>query len=298
MNIYTRVLKDKTAETTLTALKDIFNNDLKTFPEKFETDQGGEFNAKICQKYYRENNIYYHQKTGINKASFAEHAIFVVKRKLFVMLRDRVSEHWPKYLPVVTENLNLQPRPALGYMTPAQIQSPMDDPAVQRAKKLHHIPQQEEPSQEEQEQNQKDFEASNSPYKVGNYVFKNFLPNAFDKSFDTQVSIYILSSFLKALLLNIYIHITAAITRIRKKIVRKQLPFFSDVGENSEKDKKVTRETESSSKRQKVTAKGTFSTFPAFSKDKKVTRKALFLLSQLSQKTKKSLERHFLVKAT
>jgi len=35
--------------------------------------------------------------------------------------------------------------------------------------------------------NQQEFEESESPYQVGNYVYKNFLPHAFDKSYDTQV---------------------------------------------------------------------------------------------------------------
>lgn len=188
MNIYTRALKDKKANTTLAAINDIFTQDLKMFPEKFETDQGGEFNASICKQYYKKNNIYYHQKTGINKASFAEHAIFVVKRKLFMMMRQKRSTNWPVFLKVVTDNLNLQPRPALGYMSPAQIQSPMDDPTVERAKQRHHVPERTDPSAEEQKRNQDEFNKSDSPFKVGNYVYKNFLPQKFDKSYDTQVS--------------------------------------------------------------------------------------------------------------
>ena len=107
------------------------------------------------------------------------------------MLRQTRSHDWPKFLKIVTENLNLQPRPALGYMSPAQIQSPTDDPEVERAKRLHHVPQRTEPSAEEQRQNQEEFEKSDSKFKVGNYVYKNFLPQKFDKSYDTQVSLFI-----------------------------------------------------------------------------------------------------------
>jgi len=187
MNIYTRLLRNKTAVTMREALKDIFENDMKMFPRKFETDQGGEFNAKEMKTFYKNNGIFYKMKTGINKAAAAENAIYVLKRKLFMMLRHNLSHDWPRYLLTVTKSLNLQPRPALGYMSPSQIQSPVDDPTLREAKKHHNVAQAKEPDIETKFRNQAKFEASKSPFQVGNYVYKNFLPHAFDKSFDTQV---------------------------------------------------------------------------------------------------------------
>ena len=189
MNIYTRSLKTKTAKEMKIALEEIFTNDMKMYPSKFETDQGGEFEAKVMKDYYLENKIYYKTKFGHNKASVAENAIYVIKRKLYMMLRQFMSKDWVKYLPVVTESLNLQPRPALGYLSPSQVTSPVDDPTLERAKKMHHVPQRKELSVEEMIKNQKHFDNSNSPFQPGKYVYKNFLPNAFDKSYDTQESI-------------------------------------------------------------------------------------------------------------
>jgi len=188
MNIYTRSLKTKTAKEMKTALEDIFTNDMKMYPSKFETDQGGEFEGKVMKEYYLENKVYYKTKFGHNKASVAENAIYVVKRKLFMMLRQFLSKDWVKYLPTVTESLNLQPRPALGYLSPSQVTSPFDDPTLERAKRLHHVPERKEPSVEEMIKNQKDFDKSNSAFKPGSFVYKNFLPNSFDKSYDTQVN--------------------------------------------------------------------------------------------------------------
>ena len=187
MNIFTRPLKTKLASEMKIALEDIFQNDLKLYPEKFETDQGGEFEAKQVRAYYKLNKIYYKTKTGINKASVAENGIKNIKRKLFMILRQNLSRDWVKYLSIITETVNLQPRPALGYMSPAQVQCPEAGPMLERAKALHHLPKKEEPSMRIMKKNQQEFEESESPYQVGNYVYKNFLPHAFDKSYDTQV---------------------------------------------------------------------------------------------------------------
>ena len=191
MNIFTRPLKTKLASEMKTALEDIFVNDLKLYPEKFETDQGGEFEAKLMRKYYTNKNIFYKVKRGVNKASVAENAIKTVKRKLFMLLRQSLSRDWVKYLPIINEALNLQPRPALGYMSPVQVQCPEAGPVLERAKAVHHVVEKKEPTIKVMKKNQSNFEesASESPYKVGNYVYKNFLPQAFDKSFDAQVSI-------------------------------------------------------------------------------------------------------------
>ena len=187
MNIFTRPLKSKLASEMKVALEDIFHNDLKLYPEKFETDQGGEFQGKVVANYYKEKNIFYKVKTGVNKASVAENGIKNIKRKLFMIMRQNLSRDWVKYLAIVTETVNLQPRPALGYLSPAQVQCPEAGPMLERAKAAHHVPKKTEPSIRIMKQNQKKFEESQSPYQVGNYVYKNFLPQAFDKSFDTQV---------------------------------------------------------------------------------------------------------------
>jgi len=198
MNIYTRPLKTKLASEMKKALEDIFINDFQLYPEKFETDQGGEFQAKLMKKYYREKKIFYKVKIGQNKASVAENGIKTIKRKLYMALRQNITDSWVDFLPTINEALNAQPRPALGYMTPAQVSCPEAGPILERAKKMHHVPKKEEPSVEEMIQNQSDFESANSPYQVGKYVYKNYLPQAFDKSFDTQVTallhIYALST--------------------------------------------------------------------------------------------------------
>ena len=64
-----------------------------------------------------------HIKRGFNKASFAEHAIFMIKRKLFLTIRHKNTRDWPAYVNLVVTNLNNTSRRSLGNLKPSELDS-------------------------------------------------------------------------------------------------------------------------------------------------------------------------------
>ncbi len=113
--------------------------------------------------------------------SFAEHAILLVKTRLFWLLRTRLTKNWPKYLSHVVKAINNSPNSAIGGLRPSQINSPMDDPKIDEA--IGYKP---DVSVEKQKQNQLAYEKQKKNLQVGNYVFLDFTPSKFQKSFDTK----------------------------------------------------------------------------------------------------------------
>ncbi len=116
-------------------------------------------------------------------SSFAEHGILLVKTRLFRLLRTRLTKNWPKYLQHIVNAINNSPNSAIGGLRPSQIHSPMDDPLIDKT--IGYKP---DVSVEEQKQNQLAYEKKKNNLQVGNYVFLDFLPSKFAKSFDTKRS--------------------------------------------------------------------------------------------------------------
>lgn len=127
-------------------------------------------------------------KYGINKSNFAEFGIYLVKSRLFRLLRDRLSDDWVKYLPFVTSALNKRRLPRLGFLRPEDINSPDNDIDVRKAKEENHIKTLTEPSWRQQVENQKLYESSKSPFQKGAFVYLDDPQFVFNKSFHVQVS--------------------------------------------------------------------------------------------------------------
>lgn len=122
-------------------------------------------------------------KFGKNKANFVENKIRIIKRLLYMQLRDNLSQNWPELLPKVVENYNNTPLKHLGYMKPNDIQTIADSLEVRNAQAKHNVVIYNEPNFRQQIQNQLDYTNKSTGFKVGDYVYANEEEKLFDKSF-------------------------------------------------------------------------------------------------------------------
>ena len=102
-----------------------------------------------------------------------------------MMLRQNLSKDYAKFLPLAVTALNNTPMKTLGFLTPAQISSPLIEPYSRQVKyrppDVDYI---------EQERNQQLYEQNPQSIRIGEYVMLNFAKDGFSKSYDTQVCAY------------------------------------------------------------------------------------------------------------
>lgn len=139
------------------------------------------------QDLLKEEKIYYAMKYGKNKANFVENKIGLIKRLLYIQLRDNLSQDWPKLLPIVVKNYNNTPLKHLGYLKPNDINSISDSLKVQKAQHENNIKVYNEPSFHEQIINQHKYSQLSKSFKLGDYVYADTAEKLFDKSFDIKV---------------------------------------------------------------------------------------------------------------
>lgn len=186
-HIYCEALKEKSASQIKEAFEKIYSEDFQSPIYKLESDQGTEFIGN--KKYFKEKKIYFHTKVQRHKASFAEHAIYLVKLKLYKILRSELTQDWVQYLPIVVKALNDRPVKALGNVKPSSINSFLDDVKIREAQSTNKVNPYHEPDYESQNRNQAAYEASSNKFQLGAFVYLDFKQMTFDKSFDTQISI-------------------------------------------------------------------------------------------------------------
>jgi len=185
-HLYVEALKDKTAETVKQALIKIFDK-FTTPISKFETDQGGEFLG--LSKFFRERQIYFKAKYLQHKANFSEHYMFLIKKKLYMMMRSEISDDWPKFLPYVVDALNHKPIKALGFKSPSEINSEWDDVKIRESQKEKKIQVYHEPDWKTQNKNQEKYlSSSKNKFQPGTFVYIDKKTEVFNKSFFAQVS--------------------------------------------------------------------------------------------------------------
>ncbi len=177
--LFCRSVKTKEAVEIRKAFQSIFDACNDT-PDKLETDQGKEFTAN--KQFFEEKKIFFKIKTGRNKASFAEHGIFLVKRRLYRLLRSLLTRDWPKYLPFIVTNLNNTPNAGIGGMKPSEINTRNDTPKIDKT--IGYNP---DVTFETQALNQKRYEKNvQEPLQVNSYVYVDFAPSPLEKSFDSR----------------------------------------------------------------------------------------------------------------
>jgi len=130
LKIFVKPLKSKSSESVLEGFKEFF----KQFTSKIyvcQTDQGQEFS--LCKKFCIKNDIIFQYKFGKNKANFAEWGILTIKRRLYKILRNNLSQNWPKIIENVANDQNNVPLKSLGFLRPSDINSPYDSAKVNKS---------------------------------------------------------------------------------------------------------------------------------------------------------------------
>jgi hypothetical protein len=185
--IFVKCLKSKNSEEVAKAFSDIFK-DFGAEIHILETDRGKEF-LGAAKKLFKEKKILYKQKFGKNKANYAENAIHIVKKKLYMLLRGTLSHNWVSEIEQVVKSYNDTPIKKLGWIKPNTIHSEIDSVRVEKAQVANNINVYREPNFEEQIENQVEYEKQSKNLQVGQYVYLDFDQKMFDKSFDVQVKI-------------------------------------------------------------------------------------------------------------
>ena len=173
--IFCQLLKSKSSKSVQNAFKRIFQK-LSDKPDVLETDQGSEYVGN--KAFFEKEKIFLKWKIGLNKASFAENAILIVKRKLFRVLRKLLTQNWPKYLPIVVRSINNTPNQAIGGLRPNMIKSREDTPLVDSTIGFHP-----DTPFDVQLENQKKYELNPTKLQKGSYVYVNFPRRPFSKGF-------------------------------------------------------------------------------------------------------------------
>lgn len=153
---------------------------------EIQADRGTEFKGKECKELFKQHKILFRFKTGKNKANFAEEGIFLVKKKLYMLLRGILSQNWASRLQKVVEQLNHTPLKRLGWLSPESITAIKDTVKVNAAKSKNNIDIYKEPTYTEQQNNKITYKGD---IREGDFVYLDFDEKLFDKSFDVSVRI-------------------------------------------------------------------------------------------------------------
>jgi hypothetical protein len=183
--IFVECLKSKNSEEVSRAFSKIFK-EFGAPIHVLETDRGKEF-LGAAKKLFKTEKIYYKQKFGRNKANYAENGIYIVKKKLYMLLRGTLSHNWPLEIQNIVTSYNDTPIKKLGWLTPNSVNSEIDSVKVDKAKLENKIEVYKEPTFEDQIKNQKQYELQRKNLQVGDYVYLDFDEKLFSKSFDVQV---------------------------------------------------------------------------------------------------------------
>lgn len=184
---FVRPLKSKSSKEVRTALQSILH-EFGAPITKLESDRGSEFKSEV-KKFLREENILFKFKFGKQKAAISEHYIYIVKKRLYMILRGTLSHDWPKYINKVVKDMNNTPLERLGWLTPNSITSILDSVRVTEAKEKRNIPIKKEPNVQNQIKNQVNYEQDKTKIQVDSYCYLDFDEKLFDKSFDVSVSL-------------------------------------------------------------------------------------------------------------
>ena len=194
--IYVKPLKTKTEEEVQRAFDEIFEeNDLPKF-SGIGTDGGTEFTS--LKDYFKDKGAHLYVRRGPNKAFQDENFIRIFKNVLYRYLRFELTNNWPLALQKVAVLINNRRQKNLGPYTPAELNSPTNDPESRDFMERKFAG--ELPSQKEVKV-QKDADASElpsqkevnlpkdvdkHPFPVKSFVYLLEKRGTFDKSFDMQ----------------------------------------------------------------------------------------------------------------
>ncbi len=142
------------------------------------------------RKFFKQRNILFKTKYGQHKASFSEHFVYLIKKRLYSAMRSEISDNWPALLPYIIKALNQKRIKVLGNIMPSEINSEWDDVKLREAQKNNKVKVYHEPNWETQNQNQKTYLESKKILQPGSYVYVDKKTEVFNKSFFVQVKIF------------------------------------------------------------------------------------------------------------
>lgn len=180
--IWVKPMKVKTAANVMSALKEVLDDGVEV--QTLSTDQGKEYIAAESREFYDKHDIRYVLKTGFSKAYMAEHMIYVLKKRLFILMRSSGQSEWEKLVGTVARNWNNSACPAIGGLVPSSINATNEEDvrlARQKMPKAHFV------NWEEQQKNIREFKETldSQPFHIGDCVYLIGAKNALDKSHDT-----------------------------------------------------------------------------------------------------------------
>ena len=184
-HMYVEPLRRKTTQVVRAAFENIFK-ELKSPIVKLETDQGTEFISQA--NWLKEKKIVFKKKIGIHKASEAEHSIFLVKRKLYLILQSEHTNNWPKYIKTVVQHLNEASVPKLGGVSPIEINSFLDDYKIRDAQLANSITPVTGPTIIERRENEKSYKEKKTALQLGDLVYLDEKETAFTNQYKRKVS--------------------------------------------------------------------------------------------------------------
>jgi len=161
---------------------------------ELQVDAGSEFKSKYFKALLKEKNIYLRIKRPPHKASYAEKAIFWVKKKLYVYMRSSLTHNWISAVQKVVTGLNETPQKRLGFLRPNDITDEGSSVLVDKALRKQNLPVLKEPTYEEQIQSEKDYnllsQKNEKLLKKDDFCYLDFKSSGvFDKGYDILVRI-------------------------------------------------------------------------------------------------------------
>lgn len=184
-HIWAVALRKKSGPVVGKALEATFDS-IKSPITKIQADSGTEFIGN--KKLFEKRHIIFQTKHLRNKAAMAEHAIYLVKRKLYLLMRSEKTENWVKLLPIAVNLLNQRPLKKIGNLAPGSINSMLDDVKVREAQKDNCIKVYEEPNYKIQNEAQESYEKT-AGFQINDFVYLDYKEKTFAKSFDQKLSI-------------------------------------------------------------------------------------------------------------
>ena len=170
-----------------------------------QTDRGSEFLA--LKQAFKDQGIHLVFKSGQNKANYAEAGIRVLKNRISSYLQDTKARDWPVKLPEITLAINRSPSVSLGYLAPAEVQSPLDEPRVRLAQARlaakmtqkqseRYFPKPD--SYHDMIQEAKQYDQTVQPFRSGDFCYKDVIKKAFTKGTDQKRGeIFIINEVIK-----------------------------------------------------------------------------------------------------
>lgn len=185
-HIWCVAMRKKNGPTVAKAFEQLFD-EIKSPITKLQADSGSEFIGN--KALFIKHKILFKTKHLKNKAAMAEHAIYLVKRKLYLIMRSERSQNWVKYLPYAVSLLNKRPLKRNGRLPPGEVNSFFDDIKVREAREKNNIQIPEELNYHEQNKQQSNYEKSKGNFQVNDFVYLDYKEDTFAKSFNLKISI-------------------------------------------------------------------------------------------------------------